>query len=388
MNMFWGVIVLMTVVSVGILAWPLFRRSTLGAQRAQYDIQIYKDQLQEVERDLEQGLLNAEQAEAARTEIKRRMLAAGQEDSQEEQAQMPTSMQRWLNWTLLLVIVVCVPLGAVTFYRLEGVPGMADYPLAERKVQATQQTAAGVERRNQMSDMIAKLEAKLTQTEGDVPGWDLLGQSYASMGQYDEALKAYETAVRLSNRSAGALIAYGETLVMAADGTVDDGALAAFAEAQQKDSNDPRPYFYRGLASAQKEDLAGAMEEWQALVRISPPDAAWLPEIRERILAVAEEMGVTPPPEAIAPTQQATPVVPAAPSVAPGPSQQQMEEAAAMNEGDRQEMIRGMVERLAQKLEENPNDIDGWQRLVRAYQVLGDTAKAAEAQARVDALSQ
>ncbi|MAO57208.1 MAG: hypothetical protein CMM61_16150, partial [Rhodospirillaceae bacterium] len=76
-----------------------------------------------------------------------------------------------------------------------------------------------------------------------------------------------------------------------------------------------------------------------------------------------------------------------APAAQPGPTQEQMRAAQEMSPEDRAEMIRGMVQRLADRLAENPDDLAGWQRLERAYRVLGDTEKADEAAGQVKRLT-
>ena len=61
---------------------------------------------------------------------------------------------------------------------------------------------------------------------------------------------------------------------------------------------------------------------------------------------------------------------------APVLSNDAMTAAKDMNEADRGAMIRGMVDRLATRLKQNGDDVEGWLRLVRAYMVMGERDKA------------
>jgi cytochrome c-type biogenesis protein CcmH len=64
---------------------------------------------------------------------------------------------------------------------------------------------------------------------------------------------------------------------------------------------------------------------------------------------------------------------------APAITEEQKAQVQALPAGDQQAMIKGMVERLATKMAANPNDLDGWMRLMRAYKVLNEPDKAKDA---------
>ena len=120
MSMFWVPALLVTVFALGFLLIPLLRKGQAQAARADYDVTVYRDQLEEVERDLDRGVVSADEAEAARTEIKRRMLAAA-EDAGVDAGAKPGS--KMANMAALVVVAVLVPAGALNMYVGLGEPG-------------------------------------------------------------------------------------------------------------------------------------------------------------------------------------------------------------------------------------------------------------------------
>ena len=161
----------------------------------------------------------------------------------------------------------------------------------------------------------------------------------------------------------------GEALTLEADGTVTPAAVEAFNKALAAQPDDPRALYYLGLHEVQAGDSRAALKRWQALEAKSPPDAPFLPMLRAEIARVARDAGV------------------AANTAMPQPSREQQEAMAAMAPEQRQQAIRGMVEGLAARLKDNPQDRGGWLRLANAWKVLGENAGAIDAYAKADALA-
>ena len=142
------------------------------------------------------------------------------------------------------------------------------------------------------------------------------------------------------------------------------------------DPSDPRARYYLGMAKDQSGDRDGAMNDWIALLKSAPPDAPWAGEVRTFVEKVAADRNIDIskrlPPMAVA---QAAPTPMA--SAPRGPNQQQVADAQAMSDADRQAMIQGMVSGLAERLKQNPRDRAGWERLLRARMVLGQSQQAA-----------
>jgi cytochrome c-type biogenesis protein CcmH len=215
----------------------------------------------------------------------------------------------------------------------------------------------------------------------------LLARSYQQLERHREAVGALERAVKVSGRDPQYLAALGEARIIAAGGTVPPQARAEFEEVLKADPKNPRSRFYVALAEAQAGNLQPALDRLVAMARETPADAPYLPMLRERIGSLAQEMKQDPAkllaglPAPQAPAQRP---LPPAPAQAPerGPSAADIAAAQQMSPEARQQMIRGMVEGLAARLESEPGDVEGWLRLMRAYKVQGEDEKAASAAAR------
>ncbi len=362
----WLPVILLAGVAVALVAAPLVRRAPrdAGAERAEYDLGVYKDQLGEVDKDLERGLLSPSEAEAARIEVQRRMLAAADAQDKAASEGPPRS-----NKALAAIVMILVPAGAVMTYLNLGSPGIPDAPFKNRPPAAASQAP-------DMDDALSRLKQRLAKNPKDLDGWMLLGRSYLSMGRFDEARDAMAQAVELAPDDPDALGALGEVLVMGADGVVTPEAKEIFAKAGSLDPRNPTPRYYKGLAKMQRGDGRGALQEWVDLIAVSAPDAPWVPPIRERVAEAASALGLDA--SKLAPSEAAAALGP--------PGANPVEAMKDMTPEERDAFIRSMVERLAQRMEENPDDADGWERLGKAYKVLGEDAKSEEALERARAL--
>jgi len=380
----WSVVGVLSLGILAIMLSPLIvRRDEAQPTREDFDINVYKDQLGEVDRDLERGLLNEDQAKAARVEIKRRMLAADKARAGKHAAG-PTGDRR--SSTILVVAVsVLLPIGAVAMYLNLGQPGQPDRPLAGRALQNEQADGGG---KAELKKMVGQLIEMLKTRPEDPRGWALLGNSYVRMEKYNDAIGAYEKAYELSDRNPEIAVNYGEAMALAADAVVTPEAEKIFRSVADTDPSNPKAVYYLSIAEAQRGNLKSAIQGWVDLIEMSPPNAAWLPVVGQQIRRAADEAGIDaktirPTAQAMAVGQQLRAQTKAAGTMpaAPGPSQSDMDAAAQMSGAEQQNMIRAMVERLATRLKDNPGDKAGWIRLERAYRVLGESAKADEAAA-------
>lgn len=238
-------------------------------------------------------------------------------------------------------------------------------------------------------ELVTRLETGLAEDPNDAERWALLARSYVALGRLDDAVKAFQEALgRTDPPDAGLIGEYGETLVARADGRIAGPPEAAFQQVLALTPGDPRALFYLANAKAEKGDTDGARTDLSALLRSAPPSAPWRQTVFERLQELSPTDAATAN-NAIAPA--ATPVEPPSPHAAaapqapttvtapPGPTAEQVRAAEEMTPEDRQAMIRGMVDGLAEKMAENPDDFQGWIRLANAYRVLGEEAKAADA---------
>jgi cytochrome c-type biogenesis protein CcmH len=375
--LFWIVAAAMTAAVTALVLTPLLRsRQAVGpgaGSRASYDMEVYRDQLAELERDVARGVIDSRQAQAARAEIGRRMLAVAEEGKREAAA--PGGASSRGSRSIALALCVLIPAGALAVYIPTGKPNLPGQPFASRETNRDGGPPG------QVMQAIAKLEQHLKDEPNDLQGWLLMAQTYTRMGRFDDSVEAYRHAVGISQgKEPGILSSFAEAMTAANQGMVPEEATRTFEAVLQSDPNDARARYYLALARGQAGDMRGALDRWVELAAQSPADAPWLPTVRQRITETAGQLGVdvaSVMPQPLPATQQNEAATGGTP--APGPTREQVAGAADMTPEQRQGMIRGMVDNLATKLRENPNDADGWLRLGRAYKVLGEQDKSVEA---------
>lgn len=390
---FWVTIGVLSLGVVLMVATPMLRAGErMGrARRASYDLAVFRDQLAEVERDLDAGRLKPEEAAAAKAEIERRMLRAVdvQADASASDAEAGPPARMTAAFPVALGLVVAG--ASLALYLNMGQPGAPDQPLAQRTDLDRARQAAGPGGGGAGADgrqMIASLRDRLTANPNDIAGWVTLARTHRVLGEHPDAVRAFERAIELSGRSAPAemISDYGETLVFEAFGTVSPRAVQTFEQALAKDPSDIKSRFYIAMARGQAGDYRGAIALWRGLSADAPPDAPWLEAVRERITDAAMKGGLIPmsvPPER--PGERGPATAPGASGLGGAiagdarPSQEDVQAAQEMAPQDQQAFIRSMVQRLADKMEDNPDDVDGWLRLGRAYGVLGEDDKAKSA---------
>jgi cytochrome c-type biogenesis protein CcmH len=346
----WFAMGLMTAAAIFAVLWPLGRRSP---PRSGSDLAVYKDQLDEVARDQASGIIGEREAEAARVEISRRLLAAA-----DAMPVVPAAGAELRRRIAAVAALVLMPLGAIGAYLALGAPLVPGQPHAERqRVQSDQRPIA---------ELVARVETHLEQNPEDGRGWEVLAPVYVRLGRFDDAVKARRNALRLLGANAVREADLGEALAGLASGIVTAEARAAFERALAHDPNSFKARFFLGLAAEQDGRRADAAAMWRSLLAASPPDAPWLALLRESLARVDPDAASTLGPSA------------------PAPSAEDIAAAGQLSPEQRSEMVRSMVERLAARLAREGGDVEGWLRLLRAYMVLGDRdkARAAAADAR------
>ncbi len=342
----------------------------------QRDLTVYRDQLAEINRDIERGVLNAEQADAARIEVERRILATDQRIQVRAKSRSGKSTGAFARPLAVALILISL-IGGVGLYLDIGDPTLPDRPIAQRgdeimaAREARQQNGA---REQALRKAVADLSNRLMQDPSNLEDWEMLGNSLMALNRPKQAETAFLEAVKLSNRDGAYLAMYAEALIRASDGQVTAAARGALEEAAKSGNHNPRIAFYLGLADLQQGQTQAALERWIALANNAPADASWLPMVVRQIEQTATASGIDITGRLKMPSGTTPPAI--AGNV--GPSQEEMKAAADMTPEQRRQMIEGMVGRLAAKLEENPQNPDGWARLMRAYVVMGMKDKAQE----------
>lgn len=340
----WFTLALMTLAAVFAVLWPLSRRGRRDSDGSGSDLAVYRDQLAEVERDLAAGLIGTAEAEAARIEVSRRLLAAA--DRQEREAAAAPRGEVFRRRAVALLALILLPLGALALYLFLGSPHLPGLPLSAR-VQEAPATRS-------LESMVAQVEAHLERNPDDGRGWEVLAPVYMRAGRFEEAVRARRNALRLLGASATREADLGEAMAAAADGMVTAEAKAAFERALSLDKADVKARYYTGLAAEQDGRPQEAVRLWRELLASAPADAPYRPLIQSSLARLAPIAGGT---EA-------------------APSAEDMAAAGQLTPEQRGEMIRGMVARLSERLKADGGNLDGWQRLLRAYVVLGDPEKA------------
>jgi cytochrome c-type biogenesis protein CcmH len=390
----WIILTVLAALSAAWLTIPLVRRHEARVDARAATIAVLKDQLADVDVQLASGSIQPAEAEGLRNEVRRRLLAAGH---------IPADLDRTLGQKSLSVVALglagMVAVAAAALYASMGQPelasGAAPAPAAPAAAPAGQAAAPQGAPSAEVAQLITGLEAKMQSTPDDPEGWRMLGWSYFQTGRYADAAKAYARAISLKPDGVGFQSAYGEALVQDAGGQVTPAAAAAFEKAAQQDGADARARYFLGVRKAEQGDRQGAINDWLTLLADSPADAPWLPQLRAVIQQTAQAAGIdiaarlaatkpagnaavpgVPDSTVAAAAANAAPP-PAGPSgVMPSPSRDQVQAAQQMAPADQQAMIKGMVQRLADRLKTNPKDEAGWLRLMRARQVLNDLPAA------------
>ena len=368
----WAVAGLLVAGALALILWPLLRspRAAPAAASASHDLEVYRDQLVELERDLDRGLIDADEAGAARAEIERRVLSAG--DAVEKTASAPGGRRRLAAAALAIVI----PAAALAIYLDRGNPNLPGQPFAEQQARRALMDQA---RQRDSAARIAELEKRLEKSPDDLAGWIEIARSYREIKRFADAARAFGRARDIAGDMPIILSAYGEALTFAAGGAVPPEAAEIFNKVLDTQPGDPRARYYLGLARSQIGDAKGALDFWIDLEASAPPDAPWRAGLQDQMRKLAEGAGID---------LAALRAEKALASPRPGPSGEDLRAARDMTPEERAKMVRGMVARLAARLEENPNDAEGWKRLGRSYQVLGEQKNAAEAFARAESLDQ
>jgi len=336
----WLLLALMTAVAIFAVLWPLARRG--DTLRSGSDLAVYRDQLEEIRHDQATGLIGESEAAAAQVEVSRRLIAAADAEATPQQPQSDLAAV-WRRRTVAAAALALLPAGALALYLALGSPLLPAQLLAAQPERPT------------IAQLVAKVEAHLAKNPNEPRGWEVVAPIYLRMGRFDDAVKARRNVLALNGPSAEAHAGLGEALMAAANGVVTAEALAQFKAAIALDPQHVKARFFLGLAAEQDGRIDEAVAIWRALIEAAPPDAPWVELVRSELIRVA-----------------------AGPSVGPsvGPSDAQVNEAGAMTPEQRTAMIKGMVERLAERLNKDGSDFEGWLRLVRSYTVLGDRERA------------
>tara|TARA_Y100001960_G_scaffold278671_1_gene310298 strand:- start:847 stop:2034 length:1188 start_codon:yes stop_codon:yes gene_type:complete len=394
MTELWLTIVILTVlVAGGLLVTVIKGLPKEKINRLDYDITIFKHQLTELESDLEHGVLLESEVDAARAEIERRLLRVSNQTSKRSEAK-PFNSYRNLT---LICAGLGVPFFATGLYLHLGSPNYPGFPYKERDFRAEREYKNRIEEDRNMSKLVKSLVARLDTEPNDLRGWILLGRTHLALGREAEAIRSLRKGLQFSGNNPAIAVELAEALVISADNEVRTEARKLFKNVLSQEARNPRARYYLALADAQDGRLKDALQGWIDLLTVSPPSAPWRHTVDESIKNTAKKLRIDP--SLVKPSLSAKLLGPEKITVPefskysqkqfnmPDLDQTEITAAGKLSPSERGEIIQSMVRSLADRLRDNPDDLDGWERLERAYQVLGETKKAKEALAHIRRLS-
>ena len=276
--------------------------------------------------------------------MSRRLLAAAEPQPAGRNAGTCAAEPRRRRAAVIAALII-LPFGAPGLYVALGSPNIPGEPAFARV-----KTPQGNE---SIASLVSQVEAHLAHNPNDGSGWEVIAPVYMRLGRFDDAVGARKKVAGAQRRTATREADLGEALAAAANGVVTAEAKAAFERAVALDPHEAKARYFLGLAAEQdgKSDQAAAI--WRALLADAPADAPWANSCAKRWRAST-----------------------GAPVAAAGPKRRRCRGGGRYERRARRDMVRGMVARLADRLQDNGADVEGWLRLVRSYVVLGDRDKA------------
>ena len=349
----WVVLACLTAIVLLVLLRPLAGAGTVERAPEAFDAAVYRDQLSEIEGDRARDLIGEEEAEAARVEIARRLLAADTKANASERAKTSGARAR----AAMIGVGAALPLLALGLYLTYGSPRLPDQPLAARLEDPASD-------RN-LEALVARVEARLRERPEEGEGWEVIAPVYMGWRRYGDAAQAYAQAIRLLGPSAKRLSGQGQAMVLGNDGVVTEDARRALEAALALDAALIEPRILLSIAKEQDGQFQAAIEDWRALLGKAEGDAPWRGMVEKRIAAAEAHLAGKPLPEAETP---APPQTGAQSQI--GPSALDIAAAQDMSPAERQAMVERMVQGLAARLDQDGSDLPGWLKLVKAYSVL------------------
>lgn len=373
--LFWTITAALTLAIVALFALAALRGRTTSLDASAFDVQVYRDQLAEVERDLARGVLPESDAVRVRTEISRRILVA------DTAHQSQTAQTGGAPVVISVVMALLLTGGAYGLYTQLGAPGYGDLALKDRIEQAanfrderpSQQTAEDslanapslTEASPDYVALVEQLRATVARRPDDLKGNVLLARSEANLGNFAQAHRAQSKVLRLKGQDAtiADLTDYADMMILAAGGYVSPEAEAVLQAALTNDPQNGTARYYWGLMNAQTGRPDVAFRVWDQQLRLGPEDEPWINPILAQIEDMAARAGVNYQ-------------IPEIGTGLRGPSSSDLEAAGEMTGAERLEMIEGMVSGLSERLSSDGGTPEEWAQLIGALGVLGRTGQA------------
>jgi cytochrome c-type biogenesis protein CcmH len=346
--LFWITCAVLTFAAAIAVLYPFLRKNEQIEPSNASDLAIYKDQLREIDEDEKRGLISTTDAASARTEVSRRILKLVPET-------LPNS-DRTSSRYVVIAAALAMPVLTWGLYSYTGSPMVPDQPILARLAVPANKASVEI--------LVAQAERHLAEHPEDGRGWAVVAPIYLKYGRYDKALEAYQKLMTLLGPKAQFEVGIGEALAGLSQGKIGEDANAAFERAAKLEPNDPQPKIFLATSLAQQGKYREAKSAFEAILASAAADAPWRPIVTGSLAELAKVMA--------APANGGL----------KGPTQEDVNNAAGMSGSDRMAMIEGMVAKLDADLATNPDNSEGWKRLIKSYTVLGKPDKAVEALAK------
>lgn len=342
MNVFIGISALLTLLVVAWVIRPLLvKPKGSGTSSEKLNAAIHRDQLQALEGDLARGVISQQDFETTRDELQLRLL----DDTESFEANpKKKSAGFWTAKRTSVALGLSLPVLALGLYLQLGTP------------EAINPIAAANNDDQQITEMIEKLAERLKADPNDSKGWAMLARSYKAVGRLEEAQQAFEKAGEIVKTDPDLLVDHAELIAILAGNNLQGKPQIMIEDALRLNPEHPMGLMMSGLAAYQNADYKSAVARWEKLLGMLPPDSPDAQQMVANIDDARAKGGLT------ATESNKLPPIP--------------EGAAAGMTPDR---INDMVDRLAARLKDNPDDLAGWARLARAYKVQGRLDEAVNA---------
>ncbi len=361
----WVIFAGLTAAAMVAVLWPFLRSDKQKLEVAAYDTAVFKDQLEEITSEKERGVISKTEADAARTEVSRRLLLAARTNASRSGSSTGTRGGK-LPALALVCTFLCVPVSSAVLYLVYGSPSLKDKPLAERLQQDSST--------KKIDELMAQVEDRLREHPEDGRGWEVIAPVYLRQQRYNEAADAFGKALKLLGETPQRLLDYGNALVLSNDGIVTEPARLALQKSTSSGKTFVRAQFWLTVAKEQDGRYSEAAQAWRELLKQGGADAPWREAVQQRLAAVEQRAGMASGEKpAVAPAK-----IPDA-AMVKGPSQEDVTAARGMSSTDRSAMIAEMVAGLAERLKSDGGNVEEWKRLVRSYTVLGKKQEAVKA---------
>ncbi|MEM7068260.1 MAG: c-type cytochrome biogenesis protein CcmI [Pseudomonadota bacterium] len=296
--------------------WRIRRETVALSEREQV---LYQSRLSEIDADFDLGRIDAESRDAAKTEQSRIFIKHATSGEQSN------SLSKSQTFAFIAAGMIFVPLFSVALYS-----GTSTFPVQGYQAQtASQKGTASLE------ELLSAAETQLAKNPDDIRGWRVVAPVYMRSGEFGKAVIAFRNILRLEPNNMEAKRALGEVLVLSAKNTVSDEAMNLFKELVAANEDDARALYFVALGEMQRENLDPAKAIWEGLRDNAKGDEPWLPAVLQRIREVNS-----------------------------------LENPLPKFTAEQREQVNAMVAGLAERLQEEPDDKAGWERLIRSYLVL------------------